>query len=170
MTRAIVIGVGNRFRSDDGVGLAVATEIAARQLPDVEVTLSDGEPTGLLDSWSDLDLAVVIDAVLCEPSAPGRIWRSTIDNLRNVTTAASSHALGIPEALLLGRALGRVPRELVVIAVEAATLDLGLGLSVPVSAAVPDAVEAVLTELNRVSAQGSTPDPQGSQPWPFDSR
>ena len=30
---ALVIGIGNDFRRDDGVGLAVAAEIAERRLP-----------------------------------------------------------------------------------------------------------------------------------------
>jgi hydrogenase maturation protease len=145
--RAVVIGVGNRYRRDDGIGPAVAAHIEELGLPGVYVTVCDGEPTGLLDIWADADLAVVIDAILCEPSTPGRIWRTTVDGLRGVTTATSSHALGIPDAVPLGRVLGRMPRELVVIAVEAQCLDLGAGLSEPVAASVPHAIEAVRSEL-----------------------
>ncbi len=152
--RAVVIGVGNDFRSDDGIGPAVATAIEKLGLPGVSVTLCDGEPAGLLDVWADVELAIVVDAVLCEPCTPGRIWRTTVDALRGVTRAASSHALGIPDALPLGRALGRVPDELVVIAVEAACLDLGVGMSEPVAAAVPRVVDAVLTELARLGITG----------------
>jgi hydrogenase maturation protease len=153
--RAVVIGVGNEYRRDDGIGPLVATRLDEVHLPGVLVAVCDGEPTGLLDLWAGADLAVVIDAVLCEPSAPGRIWRTTVDALRGVSTAASSHALGIPDAVPLGRILGLLPRELVVIAVEAACLDLGVGLSEPVAAAVPDVVRAVLDELARA---GRTPD------------
>jgi hydrogenase maturation protease len=145
--RAVVIGVGNQYRRDDGVGLVVAAELERLALPGVAVTVCDGEPVGLLEAWSGVELAIVVDAVLCEPSAPGRIWCSTVDNLRGVTHSASSHALGIPEALLLGRAVDRVPRELVVVAVEAADLDLGPDLSEPVAAAVPAVVGTVLREL-----------------------
>ncbi|MFX0577801.1 hydrogenase maturation protease [Nocardia nepalensis] len=148
--RAVVIGVGNEYRSDDGIGLTVAAALEELGLPGVLVTLCDGEPSGLLDVWAGVELAIVVDAVLCEPCTPGRIWRTTVDALRGVTRAASSHALGIPDALPLGRALGRVPDELVVIAVEAACLDLGVGLSEPVEAAVPQVVEAVLAELARL--------------------
>jgi hydrogenase maturation protease len=147
MSRAIVIAIGNEYRGDDGVGPAVIAEIAKDPPAGVELTRCDGEPAGLLEAWAGAELAIVVDAVLCVPAQPGRIWRSTVDNLTGTTTAASSHALGIPEALLLGRALDRVPRELVVIAVEAASLDLGFGLSAPVAAAVPAAAAAVLSEL-----------------------
>ena len=66
-------------------------------------------------------------------------------------TAASSHALGIPDALRLGQALDRIPGRLLVFAVEAGTLDTGVGLSPPVADAVPDVVDAVLRELSRLS-------------------
>lgn len=145
--KAVVIGVGNEYRHDDGIGPVVADAIAERDLPEVKVVVSDGEPAALLEAWSGADLAVVVDAVLCDPSTPGRIWRSTVDTLPDGKAAASSHALGIPDALLLGQALDRVPGRLVVFAVEAANLDLGVGLSHPVVAAVPDVVDAVLYEL-----------------------
>lgn len=146
---AAVIGVGNHYRSDDALGPAIAARIAAHHLPGVRVTVCDGEPTGLLDAWTGADLAIVIDAVQCEPSTPGRIWRTTVDALRDVTRTTSSHTLGIPDALPLGRALGRVPGELVIIAVEATNFDLGEGLSEPVALAAPDVEQAVLDELAR---------------------
>jgi hydrogenase maturation protease len=144
MSKVVVIAIGNEYRSDDGVGPAVAAELAKQAPAGVVVTRCDGEPAGLLEAWGGADLAVVVDAVLCEPSTPGRVWLSSVDNLTGVTTASGSHALGVPEALLLGRALHRVPRNLVVVAVEAAGLDMGFGLSAPVAAAVPEAVRTVL--------------------------
>jgi hydrogenase maturation protease len=146
---AVVIGVGNDYRSDDGVGWAVALQIEKLGIPGVLVSLSDGEPTSVVDIWAGMDLAVVIDAVRCEPLVPGRVRRSDIDLLQHTGTVSSSHTLGIQDALPLGRALGRVPGRIVVIAVDAASLDLGVGLSEPVAAAVPHAVETVITELRR---------------------
>ncbi|MGV9665280.1 hydrogenase maturation protease [Nocardia niigatensis] len=148
--RAVVIGVGNEYRRDDGIGPAVVRYLQKLCLPGVSVELCDGEATDLLDVWAGAELAVVVDAVLCEPSTPGRIWRTTVDTLRERTHATSSHALGIPDALPLGRVLNRVPAELVVIAVEAQRLDLGIGLSGPVAAARPEVVAAVLAELARL--------------------
>lgn len=145
--RAVVIGVGNEFRHDDGVGPIVAACLEKLAPPGVLVTACDGEPVALLDAWSGVALAVIVDAVLCEPSTPGRIRRTDIESLRDRTAATSSHALGIPDAVSLGRALDRLPGALVVIAVEAARLDLGAGLSEPVAAAIPGVVQAVLAEL-----------------------
>ncbi|MEV6426403.1 hydrogenase maturation protease [Nocardia sp. NPDC051463] len=147
---AVVIGVGNAYRRDDGIGPAVASCVEKLFIPGVFVAVSDGEPAGLLDLWAGADLAVIIDAILCEPATPGRIRRTDLDALgRTTTTTASTHSLGISDALPLGCALGKFPDKLVVLAVEAARLDYGVGLSESVAAAVPRAVEAVLTELER---------------------
>lgn len=143
---AVVIGIGNPYRCDDGIGPAAVAALEKLQ-PPADVIAADGEPAALLEAWTGRELAVVIDAVRCEPSTPGRIWRSADADLGGPAAAASSHALGIPEALRLGQVLDRVPGRLVVYAVEAARLDLGEGLSPEVSAALPQLVQAVLAEL-----------------------
>ncbi|MDX3189687.1 hydrogenase maturation protease [Streptomyces sp. MN03-5084-2B] len=147
MTRAVVIGVGNEYRRDDGIAVAVLAALEADPIPGVRAVLCDGEPAALLDAWSDVDVAVVVDAVLCEPATPGRVWTSTVDGWPPRAAPASSHALGIPDAVRLGAALGRVPKELVVYAVEAADLGLGTGLTPAVRAAVPEVVRAVRERL-----------------------
>lgn len=146
--RAVVIAVGNEFRRDDGVGPVVLAELEKQQLPaDIALTLSDGEPTQFFDAWTGVPLAVVVDAVLCEPSAPGKVHRTTLAGESLMATAASTHGLGIPEAVQLAEALDRAPQQLVVFAVEAADLGFGVGLSDEVARAVPEVVQAVLAEL-----------------------
>lgn len=142
--RVVVIGVGNEYRRDDGVGPHVVGEINRRG---GHAVVCDGEPAGLLLAWADAELAVVIDAVVCEPSTPGRVWQTTVDGLPEVHAAASSHGLGIPDAVALATALDRMPRRLVVLAVEAADVGFGVGLSPAVAAAVPE-VLALLDELH----------------------
>ena len=61
----------------------------------------------------------------------------------------SSHALGLPQTYALGQALGQIPDELVVFAVESADVNHGVGLTPAVAAAVPEVVDAILAELAR---------------------
>jgi len=145
--KAAVIGVGNEFRRDDGVGPAVIARLAQLDLPDVALTVSDGEPSQLIDVWTDTDLTVVVDAVLSGHAQPGRVHRTCLGALSDGVRAASTHAVGIPEAVRLADALGRAPRRLVVYAVEAADLGFGVGLSPPVAASVEHVVRAVAMEL-----------------------
>jgi hydrogenase maturation protease len=144
--RALVIGVGNCYRRDDGIGPAAAAEIERQHLPGVRVVISDGDPAGLLEAWAGLDLAIVVDAVRCVPATPGRMHRWPDGPLERGWTA-SSHGLGIPDALDLGRALDRFPRRMVFFAVEAADLRPGAGLSPAVATSLPDVVAAITAEL-----------------------
>ena len=158
--KAVVIGIGNPFRRDDGIGPEVATQIQGQRLPGVRVVISDGEPAGLLEAWEGADLAVVVDAIQRLPASPGRIHRLTASQLETGCTAASSHGLGVPDAVRLGRALERLPRQMVILAVEGADTGPGTGLSGAVAAAVPRAAAAVMAELNQIKS----PDGPGDAP------
>ena len=46
----LVIGIVNAYRRDDGVGLAVAEEIAKRGLPGVRAVMAIGKPGAILDA------------------------------------------------------------------------------------------------------------------------
>jgi len=158
--QAVVIGIGNPFRRDDGIGPEVAAQIQERRLPGVRVVISDGEPSGLLEAWEGADLAVVVDAIQRVPVSPGSIHRLCSSQLETGYTTASSHGLGVPDAIRLGQALERLPRQVVILAVEGADTGPGTGLSGAVAAAVPQAVAAVMAELNRIRS----PDKPGNVP------
>lgn len=122
---------------------------AAREVTFATVQ-SDGEPTGVLLAWEGTDVAVIVDAVVCDPATPGRVHRTdTALSARDASArgGTSSHGLGIPDAVALATALDRMPRRLVVYAVEAADVSLGVGLSDEVARAVPALVDQVLAEL-----------------------
>ena len=160
----VVIGVGNPFRRDDGIGPAVAAEIGRQLRPGVRVVVSDGEPSSLIEAWSGAGLAVIVDALHAPPAAgrpggpaaaPGRVHRVTPAGLETSGRAGSSHGLGVPDAFRLGRALGRLPARAVIVAVEAADTRPGPGLSAAVAAALPDAVAAVAAELRDAGHGGA---------------
>jgi hydrogenase maturation protease len=144
---AIVIGIGNSFRRDDGVGLAVADRIAEQDLPGVRVVSGIGEPAMLLDAWSGAAHAVVVDAAAGQDSTPGRIRRWTARDLE-ATAVMSSHALGLAQTCALGQALARMPDKLVVFTVDIADANHGTGLTPAVAAAVPDLVDAIIAEFH----------------------
>lgn len=139
---AVVIGVGNEFHRDDGVGPAVARALAASG---VRVEISDGDPVRLMEAWEGADVVVIVDAVRCTPSVPGRWHRTT---LPHTIPAASSHGFGVPEAVELAEALDRRPEQLVIYAVEVTEVGFGVGLSPAVAAAVTPLITAVRAELS----------------------
>jgi hydrogenase maturation protease len=138
--RRIVIGIGNRWRTDDGIGPAVAEAVAGRRLPGVDVIVLDGEPGRLLDAWDGADVAVVVDAMRVG-YAPGHV--EILDAGLPFGAQGSSHGLGLAEALALGRRLDRLPGRIAVLAVEGADFSYGDQLSPAVGVAVEPATELV---------------------------
>ena len=155
----IVIGLGNTYAHDDGIGHAVATALSTEAPAGVGVVELDGEPARVIEAWDGSPLAIVVDAA-CSGLAPGTVMRLEGLDLegRGVGASASgprssSHALGVVEAVELGRVLGRLPARLVVFAVEGAEFGPGPGLSATVAASVPEVVSAVLGELSAAGAR-----------------
>lgn len=153
--RIAVIGVGNEFRRDDGVGWAALARLRERAEtrplpPDTELATCDGEPGRLIDLWEGARFAVVVDAAHAHPGAPGRVHRLALDaGVLTQPSSTSSHGLGLGEAVELARVLGLLPERLIVYAVEGAESELGTGLSPAVAGAVEPLVEAVEEEIAR---------------------
>lgn len=145
----LVIGVGNAWGGDDGVGLRVVERLRERGVPDgVSLAVWEGEPTSLLDLWDGADRAVVVDAVAAggEPGAVTR-WDASARALPSSFTGSSTHALSVAQAIELGRTLGRLPARVVVVGVEGARYESGTELTPAVQRAVEPAAGAVIEEL-----------------------
>jgi hydrogenase maturation protease len=157
--RAVVIGIGNEYRCDDGAGPAVAERLRGRLPADVDLLITDGEPADLVERWAGAELAIVVDAIA--GSRPGRLHRVVIAGTESgggsgsgalVQLAddarASSHHLGLRTAVGLAAALGRLPGTLVAHGVEAANFDHGVGLSPEIANVIEEIADAVLAEVS----------------------
>ncbi|MGW1679700.1 hydrogenase maturation protease [Saccharopolyspora sp. NPDC002376] len=135
-SRIAVIGVGNEYRRDDGVGWAVLSYLSerarSRPLPaGTTLNTCDGDITQLIAAWEGAQLAIVVDAARACPASPGHVHRLEIGDEQPWQTGigTSSHGLRLHDAIEFARVLDRLPRQLVVFAVEIADTDLGVGLS-----------------------------------------
>jgi hydrogenase maturation protease len=144
----LVIGVGNRHRHDDAVGLDTVERLRARLSPGVRVVAFEGESTGLLDLWSGAGLVVLVDAI-APNGRPGTVHRCEGDlaPFLSAPSPTSTHGLSVGEAWRLGELLGQRPDRLVVFGVEGAEFTPGVGLSPAVAASVDPVVEAVVREV-----------------------
>jgi hydrogenase maturation protease len=156
--RPVVIGVGNPSRRDDGVGWVVATAVGRRLGETVDVRWSDGEPGRLLDTWADAGLVVIIDAMEGGGEA-GAIQLLSPTELEQGRPNGhrGTHALGVAEALALGRTLGRVPQSLSIVGIEGHDHGFGDSLSAPVAAAVDPAVDLIIDLVHGVQPHASVP-------------
>jgi len=147
-SRRVVIGVGNEYRRDDGFGPRVLAELDAlrkqdRALSTVDMYISDGEPTRMLELWTGAELAVVIDAVRADGGPTGQ-WVELVlhhDTGLPDDLAVSSHGIGLGTTVALGKVLGRLPHRLVVLAVFGRDFGFGPELSAPVAAAIKPVTE-----------------------------
>lgn len=146
MTSPILIaGVGNIFLGDDGFGPEVIGLLGQR-FDDGGVRIADYGIGGmhlaydLLDHWSAL---VLVDAVPGRGS-PGalHVFEADHESLR-ATAALDAHGMAPGTVFASLRALGGTAPRTIVVGCEAADTSERIGLSEPVRAALPAAVEAV---------------------------
>ena len=132
MNGVVVIGVGNRYRRDDGAGPAVldALAVQTRRLQRARLVELDGEPARIVDAWTGADLAVVVDAVRSDRRArrerPSNRGRATAPSSAARTVRAREvmrSASGVPSRS--GRPSTACPTRLVVFGIEGA--DFGHG-------------------------------------------
>jgi hydrogenase maturation protease len=143
-----VIGVGNRFRGDDAAGLVVARRLRSELPGDVEVLEQEGEPAALIAAWEGARAVWLVDAV-GSGAEPGSVHRleAAERELPAGLFRASTHALGIADAVELARALDRLPERVVVYGIGGDDFGAGEGLSPRVEAAVDTVVDRVREEV-----------------------
>jgi hydrogenase maturation protease len=152
--RHVVIGVGNDYRGDDGVGLAVAERLRGRTPAGVEVVACAQEPSRLIEAWQGATAVLVVDAV-ASGEKPGTLHRfdASAEPIPDRLFRSSTHAFGVGEAIEFARALRKLPDRVLVYGVEGGTFAAGAELSASVAGAVERAADAVLDDLERLARE-----------------
>jgi hydrogenase maturation protease len=168
--RVALIGLGNRLRGDDAIGPTVGDRVLdrlrrldARSARDrVDLHCGQMDAMAIVAAWSSAESAIVIDAAI-GGERPGTLHRFELSTgsdrgaaprpqdeptlLPRSLARASSHGLGLTEAIGLGRALGRLPARLVCYAIEAQAFGHGQCLSPEVDEAVEASVSRIADEI-----------------------
>lgn len=155
----IVIGVGNPWRRDDGIGHAAIAQLSESALGDgVDLATTDGELTRLIELWQHRRLAIVIDAVVAG-AAPGTVHRldATVDVLPDRLPMMSSHRCGLAEAVALARTLDRLPDRLLVLGIEPEDTGVGPDLSPSASTAMTSLLAGVRAAVHSARVGPSPP-------------
>ena len=145
--RTLVAGVGNIFLRDDAFGVEVVSRLADHPVPD-GVQIRDFGIRGVhlvYDLLDGCDLFVLVDAAARgEPPGTVTVLEVEVPDADSLTSPVmDAHDL-TPDAIftLLGSLGGRPGRSLLV-ACEPADTGAGMGLSGPVTEALPHAVRAI---------------------------
>ncbi|MBK5911124.1 hypothetical protein CCR85_06415 [Rhodothalassium salexigens] len=145
--RAAVIGIGNRYRGDDGVGPAAIDRLRREGIDAYTWILAASDPGRLIDAWQGASRVVLIDAA-APAGQPGHLHRLAPGNAApQPGRPASSHGLDLSQAWALAHSLGQCPAHVVLFAIEGAHFGHGKGLSPSVRASLPSLVAAVRAVL-----------------------
>jgi hydrogenase maturation protease len=153
----LVIGIGNEWRCDDGIGVNVGRRIRDLAIPGVQVVFENRDGISLDEVWRGWEKVIVIDA-MCSGAESGAILRINANQtpLKPGAFPQSVHAFGLAEAVELARIMGDIPACLVVYGVEGKRFGHGATLSPEVRDAGERVTERILEEILRL--QSNTPE------------
>lgn len=136
----VIVGIGNRDRADDGAGPALVDRLAAAGLAGVTLAVAPGDMLSVLDLLDGASMAILVDAMKAglEAGAVRRLDVSSSPLKGELNAFASTHLIGLGDAIELARTLGRLPPRVILYGVEARDFTQGRGLSGPVQAALPE--------------------------------
>lgn len=145
----LVLGIGNILMSDDGIGVRVVQGLAATYRFPKDVTLLDGGTLGLdlLPRLEGVDRLLVVDAVDCN-GEPGTLIRLAGEEVPvALATKVSPHQMGLKDLIAVAELQGIRPREIVLVGVKPACIEMEMRLSPAVAASFDLLVQQVLVEL-----------------------
>ena len=169
--RVVLAAVGSECRGDDAAGPAVLDRVG--ELGGVEMLGALASPLDLLGAWDGADLAIVVDAVdaLDGVDAPGGVCVIDVDMASGpdmpgrTRSTASSHGLGLIDALRIAAAMGTAPERVLLVGVSGEDFGGNAGLSPAASGAVERAARRVVELAGAATAPSEEPCvPRGTGP------
>jgi hydrogenase maturation protease len=159
----LVCGVGNVLRGDDGFGVRVAQALAGDPRLPAHVRVIEtgiGGMSLVQELMAGPDALVLIDAVE-RGGAPGQIFvlEPELPDLSHLSPHerrdwfADTHYATPLRALALAAAVAGLPPVVRIVGCQPSRTDeFGVGLSPPVEAAIPTAIERVLAMVTAIDA------------------
>ena len=148
LQKVLVIGIGNEYRSDDGIGLMVVRKIREHLLLSVTIKEESGEGAALMEAWHGYETVILVDAI-SSGAKPGTVFR--IDAGKSKVPAKffhySTHAFSVAEAIELARAMKTLPPKLFLYGIEGANFSAGAGVSQVIQQSARQVVEQILKKI-----------------------
>jgi hydrogenase maturation protease len=151
----LVIGLGNPLMGDDGIGLEALRRLAMSDPQPAGIELVDGGTWGmnLLPLIETADAVLFLDAIRLE-AAPGTVHELQGDAVpRRLAHKLSPHQIDLGEVLAIAMLRGTLPPKLHALGIEPAAVEMGMGLSPEVEAAMPALLARIAARLERFTAE-----------------
>ncbi len=153
--RVVVIGLGNVFMKDDGVGIRVAKEVMLKVEGKADVYEYGEMDLSLLGYLRDASLIIIVDA-LRSGRSPGSVSKYLFSPDSHPVEVRNLHSMQLHDLLNLAAQTGVLTCPVTVIGVEPRDVTYGEGLSEEVRSALPAAVEAVMEEVDQRESKDRT--------------
>lgn len=120
MEKTVIIGLGNPILSDDSVGIQIARNLLAKNLPgNIDIKESSVSGIYLLDLLTGYDKAIIVDSIKTNNGKIGSFYRLSLDDLFSKPTYVTIHKIDLNTALKIGKEIGlKVPDEIIIFAIE----------------------------------------------------
>ena len=146
--KILIAGVGNRLMSDDGFGPKVIDLLSSTALPEnVEARDIGTAGVTIATDLSDYDLVIFVDSMNTE-GEPGQLHKSEIMVQVDTEDVAelsrlTLHEVGLEGLIKFSKAIGSLPRKVMLIGCKPKNISPGLELSPVVEEATYKAVKMV---------------------------
>lgn len=147
--KTLVLGVGNKLMSDEGVGVHVIERLAAGYVISEEVQMLDGGTLGmdLLYYLEGIENLLLVDAVETHKKA-GTIIRLEGEEVPAfLALKISPHQIGVPDMLAAARFKDLYPKRLILWGIQPELLEIGVDLSPLIESKVDVLVENMVEQL-----------------------
>jgi hydrogenase maturation protease len=120
MNKVLILGLGNEFLSDVGIGVKIVNDI--RNLFPVEkadfLTLITGS-LDMIEELSGYELVIIIDAIKTKDGIPGKVSCFSLKEYQPTIHLDNFHDVRFPDSIKLAAELGlKVPKRILIIAIE----------------------------------------------------
>ncbi|HKW02517.1 MAG TPA: HyaD/HybD family hydrogenase maturation endopeptidase [Vicinamibacterales bacterium] len=144
----LVLGLGNVLLGDDGLGAAAVVRLRDHFIVPPDVHVLDGGTLGLalLPYVEEAEAVILVDAIRGDGPAGTFVRLDGDDVAPAVATRLSPHQVGVSDLLDGARWRDRYPTRVVLLGLVPESIELGVGLSPRVAAALDDLVDRVVDE------------------------
>ena len=151
-TPLLILGLGNVLLTDDGVGPAAVALLRRRYTAPDGVAVVDGGTLGLslLSYIEDADSVILVDAVMADAPAGSLVRLDGEDVGPAVATRLSPHQVGVADLLEGAAWHDRTPARIVLLGVVPSSIELGVGMTGAVSAAMEGLIDLLVRETREL--------------------
>jgi hydrogenase maturation protease len=147
-----IIGFGNKFRSDDGIGIRIINELEKLEFfKDIEIIDGGTSGTDLIFWAKNCEKIIIIDAIDTGKNT-GDVINIKIGDIeefiRKDYRSLSLHDLNLADVLKLIKALG-INTRISIIGIKPRSIDFGDKLSPEIERKIPELISEIKKEAGR---------------------